>query len=115
MKTVFMLCKTKAEMPFHSCLFPICIPFHFFARSDKELHFHLLEFAHSENKLAGHYLIAKCFARLRNTKRNFHSPRFLHIGEIYKYTLSGFGAQINSISLFTNRPNLRTEHKIELT
>src|SRR4051812_14448801 len=87
MEAVFACRDAKAKMPFHSFGLPVFIPFLLRTRADKELHFHLLKLAHPENKLARHNLISKRFTNLCNTKRNFHTPGFLHIQKVYEDTL----------------------------
>src|SRR5215204_97144 len=69
----------KTQMPLHSLFAPILVPFFLSTGPNKKLHFHLLKFTHSENKLPCHNLVPECFSNLCNTKRNFHSAGFLHI------------------------------------
>src|SRR6266511_6006549 len=97
-------------MPFHSCLFPVFIPFFLSARANKELHFHLFKFAHTEYKLTRNNFITKGLTCLSNPKRNFHSCCFLHIKEIHKNTLRSFRSKIYFISIFTYRSKVCGEH-----
>ena len=94
-ETVFLVAKSEGFVPFQAELFPEFKPLHFLTRANKELHFHLFEFAHAENKLTGYYLISKCFSDLGNTEWNFHAAGFLHIQVVYKNSLSRFRSQIN--------------------
>ena len=89
-ETVFFISHSKSRVPAKSFFFPIIIPLYFFSRLNKELHFHLFKFTHSENELPGNYFIPKCFSGLRNSKRNFHSTGFLNIQKINKNTLGSF-------------------------
>src|SRR5258708_6171042 len=79
MKTIFSFRETKTTMPLHTRLLPFLIPFKISSRLYEILHLHLLKFTHAENKLACNNFIPECFARLRNTKRNFHPSGLLHI------------------------------------
>src|SRR5690349_550576 len=76
--------KAQRLMPLHSFFFPEFIPLHFFAWLDEELHFHLFKFTHAEYKLARNDFISECFSNLGDTKRNFHSSRFLNVQEVDK-------------------------------
>src|SRR5687767_3545020 len=87
------LCRdTNTLMPFLSFIFPEVVPFHLCAGANEKLHFHLFKLTHAENKLAGNNFITESFACLRNTKRNFHPARFLHVEKVYKNTLCSFRA-----------------------
>src|SRR5687767_9020011 len=102
-------------MPLHTAFFPGVVPFHLRARSNKELHFHLLKLACSENKLARYNLIAECFTYLCNSKRNLLTRSFLHAQEIHENSLCCFRTQINSGSFFSYGTNFGRKHQIELT
>src|SRR3989304_6879797 len=69
MKTVFVFAKPQTLVPVHSCFFPFVVPFHFCSGADKELHFHLFELAHAENKLPRYYFIPESFSCLCDTER----------------------------------------------
>src|SRR4051812_10239079 len=71
-KTIFFCRNTKALVPVEPFLFPVFVPFFLCAGTYKELHFHLLKFAHAKNKLPGHNFIPECFTNLCNTKRDLH-------------------------------------------
>ena len=94
-ETIFCIAQSEGFVPFQAEFFPEFKPLHFLTRTNEELHFHLFEFAHTENKLTGNYLISKCFSDLSYTERNFHTTGFLHIEVVYKNTLSSLGAQID--------------------
>ena len=114
MVAVFFCGYTQTQMPLQARFFPVPVPFAFCAWANKELHFHLLKFAHSKNKLPCHDLVTKCFAGLCNTKWDFHTCRFLHVKEIHKNTLCCFGAQVNGIGIFGHRTQLGREHQVKL-
>ena len=82
--------------------------------ADKELHLHLFEFAHAENKLAGHDLVAESFAGLCNAEWDFHPAGFLHIQEIDKNTLGCFRTEVNHVGILAHRTHLGGEHQVEL-
>src|SRR3954447_2022358 len=101
-------------MPLEAGLLPVFIPFFLCAGTDKELHFHLLKLAHTEDKLAGYNLVAECLTNLGDTKGYLHACRLLYVEEVYEDTLCGFGAQVNGVSIFGNRTKLCGEHQVEL-
>ena len=90
MVTVFVCTQSQRKMPLQTGFFPEFIPETFCARANKELHFHLFKFTHTEDKLTGNYLISKGFTSLGNPKRNLHPCSLLHIQEVYKDALSCF-------------------------
>ena len=83
---------THTFMPFFARFLPVIVPFHLRAGPNEKLHFHLFKFAHAENELAGHYFVSEGLSNLGNTKGDFHPTGFLYVQEVYKNTLSGFGA-----------------------
>lgn len=102
-------------MPLHAELFPVIEPFHFFARSDEKLHFHLLEFAHAEDKLAGNNFVAKCFPDLCNSGKEFSCGRFsVHSGNLRKFPEPFPDEDILS-SCLSKWSHFREKHQIELT
>src|SRR5882762_8973143 len=70
-KAVVRGSQAEGTVPFHSAVCPEFIPFHFITWLDKELHLHLLKFAHPDNKLTPNNLIPECFSDLGNPKRDF--------------------------------------------
>src|SRR5678816_2244876 len=113
-KTIFFPRNAKAQVPPHSFFFPELIPFLLCAGPDKELHFHLFKFSHSENELPGNDLITKCFSNLSDTKRYLHPACFLNIQEIHKNALRSFRSQVNFICFICNTAELSGEHQVEL-
>src|SRR6478609_2818752 len=104
-------------MPFQPFFFPVFIPFFLCTRTNKELHFHLLKLAHTENKLAGYNLIPERFTNLCNTKRNFKPCRFLYVQKVYEYTLRCFRPQVNNIIIRIisgNGAKLGLKHQVKL-
>src|SRR5688572_1882978 len=79
MKTQFRLISAYCKVPLHACFFPVIVPFHFSSGRNEILHFHLLEFTHSEDELTCNNFISKCLAYLRNAKRKLLPRGFLHV------------------------------------
>ena len=94
-KAVVLLAKTKGLVPLHAGFLPLVEPLQLRAGANKKLHFHLLELAHAENKLAGNNLIPECFPDLSDAKRNFHATSFLHIQVVDENSLGRFRAKVN--------------------
>ena len=90
MEAVVFFAQSQREVPLKTGLFPVLIPLLLGTRLDKELHLHLFELTHTEDKLACYDLVAEGLSCLGNPKRNFHTACFLYIGEIDKDTLSCF-------------------------
>src|SRR5690606_28020065 len=105
----------QGSMPSHSDVLPMLIPLFFFSRADEKLHFHLLEFAHAENKLSCHNLIPKGFTYLCNTERNFHAGGFLYVQKVNKYSLRSFRSQVNFVGIIGHRPYFGGKHEVELS
>ena len=93
-EAIFLISKSEGFMPTQAELFPMFEPFQFLTRTNEELHLHLFEFTHTENKLTSNDFISKGFTYLANTKRHLHSTGFLHIKEIDKNTLCRFRTEI---------------------
>ena len=89
-----LLVKPERKQKVVAVFFPILEPLEILAGFAEKLHFHLLEFAHAENKVAGGYLVAERLADLAHAERYARSARTHHVFEVYEYTLCGLGAQI---------------------
>src|SRR5690625_4178640 len=109
-EAVILLTHAQGEVPFQSLFFPVFIPFDFFSGPDKELHFHLFKFPHSEDKLAGHYFISKSFSYLCNSKRDPQAAASLNIQEIHKNSLSSFRSQVKIHSTFCGSSQFGSKH-----
>ncbi|OPZ97688.1 MAG: hypothetical protein BWY70_01415 [Bacteroidetes bacterium ADurb.Bin408] len=103
MPAVFGSRKAHTQVPFQALLLPVFVPLQLLAGPYKILHFHLFEFTHAKDKLAGHNFVAKSFACLSYPKRYLHASCFLYIEVIDKNTLSRFGAQVNGAGLLAYR------------
>src|SRR5690606_19996545 len=75
-KPEFFFRDAQADMPFHPGFFPVIIPFFLRTGSYKKLHFHLLKFPHTKDKLARYDFIPECFSCLSDSEWNFHSGGF---------------------------------------
>ena len=60
------------------------------------LHFHLFEFAHTEDELTSHDFVTESLTDLCNTEGQLHAAGFLYVQVVYENTLSRFGAEVNS-------------------
>src|SRR5574343_694208 len=85
-ETITVGADTQTEVQFHAGFFPILIPLAFCAGTNKELHFHLFKFTHTENELTGYDLISESLSDLCNTEWHFHATGFLHIPELHENT-----------------------------
>ena len=113
-EAVFFIPQTQCLVPGQTRLFPLLEPFHLLAGTDEELHFHLLELAHTEDELPGHDLVAERLADLCDTERNLHAAGFLHIEEIDEDTLGCFGTEIDGAHTAVHIAELGAEHQVEL-
>ena len=95
MITIFLVTQSQCLVPFQTSSLPFLEPFHFFARTNKELHFHLFELTHTEDKLTGNDLVTESLTNLSNTERNLHTACLLYVQEVHKDTLSRFRTQVN--------------------
>ena len=114
MKLQPVLGEAEAAVPLHPLLLPVFEPLHVGAGLDEELHLHLLEFARSENEIAGRDLVAKCLADLGNAERNLLSRRLLHVQKIYVDPLCRLRPQVHDRGGILYRTHERLEHQIEL-
>ena len=102
-------------MPSHTCLFPFGEPFEFSTRGYEELHLHLFELTHTEDKLTSNNLITERFTNLGDTERYLHATSLLHIQIVHEDTLSRFRTQVHLHRTIGRGTHLRREHQIELT
>ena len=113
-EAVLVRAKTKSLVPFHPYFFPVFEPIQLFTRYDEELHLHLLELPHAEDKLACHDLVTERFPDLRDPKRHFHAPGLLHVQEVHEYPLRALGPQVYFECPFGGSPHLGREHQVKL-
>jgi hypothetical protein len=115
MEPVLLISHPQCLMPFHTFFLPVFIPFHFGTGFYKVLHFHLFEFAHAQDELAGHNFVAKGFPGLGNAEGDLHPAGFLHVQKIDENTLGSFRPEVNGVGFLAHRTKLCAEHKIEFT
>ena len=113
--TVFLIAQPEILMPCQTHLAPVVEPFHLFAGTYKELHFHLLELTHTEYELARHNLVAESLSDLSYTERYAHTSGFLDVEIVHEDTLGCLGTQINLHGSVGGGSHLGLEHQIELT
>ena len=75
-------------------VFPVFKPFEVGVRLAEKFHFHLLELAQTENKVAGRYFVAEALAYLAYSERHARPSRTGHVFEVYENALRRFGAKI---------------------
>ena len=113
-ETVAVVAEAQCTVPGHTGLLPLLPPLHLLAGTYEELHLHLLEFAHAEDELAGHDLVAERLSDLRDSERQFHAAGLLHVQEIDEDTLCRLGTQVDRIGTLGRRAHLGREHQVEL-
>src|SRR5665648_1270186 len=114
MKAVVGFTEAQCLVPPHPGLLPVAEPAELCARLDKELHLHLLEFAHAEDELPCHYLIPEGLANLRYTEGKAHTPCLLYIQEVHEDALGSLRPQEDLHGTVGGRAYLSGEHQVEL-
>ena len=92
--TVFLVAQAQSLVPCQTSLAPVVEPLHLVAGLHKELHFHLLELAHTEDELTSYDFVTESLTNLGDTERNLHTTGFLYIQVIYEDTLCRFRAKV---------------------
>ena len=92
--TVMVITEAQRLVPFQASSLPTLEPVKLCTRLHKELHFHLLELAHTEDELAGYNFVTESLTNLGDTERNLHATGFLYIKVIYEDTLCRFRAKV---------------------
>ncbi len=114
-ETIVLIAHAECLVPSQAGLLPIFEPVHLRAGLAEELHLHLLEFAHTEDKLTGNDLVAESLTNLSNTKRQLLTRRALHIKEVDKDTLCGLRTEIDLVRSAGCGTDFGREHQVELT
>ena len=110
-----VIAEAQCLVPFQADFFPFLKPVEFGSGFYEELHFHLFELTHTEDKLTRYDFITECLTDLSDTERYFHTAGLLHVQVIYENTLSGFRTKINFHCAVCRRTHFGREHQIELT
>ena len=111
---IFVL-ESERKQPFVAEITPVRKPFEVGSGFAEKFKFHLLEFAHAENKVSGCDFVTEGLAYLTDTERHFLSRRTLNVYEVGENTLSGFGAQINGVFRVLGYALESFEHQVKLT
>ena len=103
--TVMVITEAQRLVPFQASSLPTLEPVKLCTRLHKELHFHLLELAHTEDELAGYNFVTESLTNLGDTERNLHATGFLYIKVIYEDTLCRFRAKVYLHGTIGGRPH----------
>ena len=111
---VFVVAQAHGLVPLQARFLPLLEPTHLLARTNEELHLHLLELTHTEDELASYNLVAERLTYLCDTERHLHAPGLLHIQEVHEDTLCSLGTEIDLHRAVGRRAHLGREHEVEL-
>ena len=114
-EAIVLRAEAQCLVPSHAGLFPAGEPLEFGAGLDKELHLHLLELSHAEDKLSSHDLIAEGLTDLRDTERNLHAAGLLHVEVVDKNTLGRFRSEVDGAAAVGGGAHLGFEHEVKLS
>ena len=114
-ETIVVIAHTKTLVPCQTMLLPVLKPLHLGSWLAEELHLHLFELTHTEDKLTCNNLVTESLTNLADTERQLHTTSLLYVEEVYEDTLCCLWAQINLVSSISRCTYLSREHKIELT
>ena len=110
---IFVL-KTDGKKPIVTEFSPIREPLKVCAGLAEKFKFHLLKFAHSENKVSGSYLITERLTYLSYTERKLFTCGSLHVYKVRKDTLRCLGTEINRVLCILGDALECLEHKVKL-
>src|ERR1700757_5498704 len=85
---------TEVDVPLQPRVDPVLVPFLRGRWLDKKLHFHLLEFARTEDEIAGSYFVAEALTDLSDAEGRPLACRRDHIGKVDEDALRGLGSEI---------------------
>ena len=97
-EAIVLVAKAQSTVPSHTGILPLVPPLHLGSGLHEELHLHLLELSHTEDKLTSHNLVTERLTNLRNTERKFHTTCLLHIEVIHEDTLRSLGTKVDCVS-----------------
>ena len=115
MEAIFLIAQAEGFVPTEAELFPMFEPLHLGAGFYEELHLHLFKLAHTEDKLASHYLVTEGFTYLCDTERYLHATGLLNVEVVDEYTLCRLGTEVDLHGAVGGRAHLGLEHEVELT
>jgi hypothetical protein len=87
--------------PPHTGLCPVLEPLLLRSWLAEELHLHLLKFAGTEDELLGRYLVTERLSLLRDTERNLHRHRLLHVQELNEHRLRCLWAKVDGARFYS--------------
>lgn len=111
----FFVVHAEIKKPLMAEVLPIVEPFKVGAGLAEKFKLHLFKFADTEDEVAGSDLVAEALADLTDAEGQFLSRRALHVLEVDKDALCGFGAQIDGGSGVFRHADERLEHKVEFS
>ena len=111
---VMVVAESQRLMPFQTGFLPNLEPVELSARFYEELHFHLLELAHTEDELARNDFVTESLTDLCDAERNLHTSCLLHVQIVHKNTLSRFRTEVNLHRTFRSGTHFGSEHQVEL-
>ena len=94
-EAVVVVAEAQGTMPCHTCILPLVPPIHLSAGLHEELHLHLLELSHTEDKLTSHDLVTEGLTYLSDTEGELHTASLLHVEVVHEDTLRGLGTEVN--------------------
>ena len=114
-QTHLIFLDSQRKQPVAAEASPVLEPLKVGTRLTEELQFHLLEFAHAENEVAGRYFVSERFADLTYAERNFIARRALNVLEVDEYALRRLGTEIDRVSAVFGNALEGFEHKVEFS
>ena len=102
------------EQPVFAKIFPVIKPFEICAGLAEKLHFHLLEFPDSKDKITRSNFVTERFTYLTYAERYLAASGTLNIKEVYKNALRRFGTKIYGRSAVLRYALKGFKHKVKL-
>ena len=112
---VLLVAEAESLVPAQAQLLPVLEPLELLARTNEELHLHLLKLAHAEDELAGDDLVAEGLPDLGNPEGHLHAAGLLHVKEVHEDPLCRLGTQVDLHRTLSRGAHLGGEHQVELT
>ena len=98
-----------------SLVSPVLEPLVVLTRLYKELHFHLLKFAGTEDKVLGNNFVTESLSYLSDSEGNLHAVRLNNILVVNINTLGCFWTQVYNACGVFSRPDVGFKHEVEGT
>ena len=113
-QTQILVFQTDAQQELVAEIAPVLEPFQIGAGFAEKFQLHLLEFAHTEDEVAGRDLVAEGLADLTDAERQLAPGGALHIHKVGKDALRGFGTQIHRVFRILGNTLEGFEHQVKL-